>query len=458
MSTAAADAPMTAPGSLTAAELIDAAIADDPDGHDPFEAFSLATGAAAADPHAYWRSLQDDHGVYPGRASPDGEPSMSDFMYGQREVYSVLRYEEASQVFRDGDTFSSSVLGESVGLVWGRTMIQMDDPEHGRYRRLIQQAFTRREMERSEHDIPRPLLRRYLDALRAAGRAELVRELLLAYPATVMGRAMGLPEADLPRFLRLTVEMTNIAFEPERALGASAVLAEYLRGQVEDRRTHPGGEDLLTGLVTVTLAAEDQASGAPAHLTDEEIVSFVRLLLIAGAETTARSSATMLLLLLRHPDQFAAVRADRGLIPAAVEETLRLEPPLNVSTRTSTRACAVGGGTGRGRRGAGDHRCRQPGSPALGRPRLVRSGSPAQGPSRLHLRRARLSGNAPRTDGDASDSGGGARPVARSRAGPGRRRGAHPGQGAPLATGASCGLREGDDVSTADLVLSAEAA
>jgi cytochrome P450 len=340
---AAADTPLTTRGSLTAAELIEAAIADDPEGHDPFEAFSLATGAAAADPHAHWRALQHGHGVYPGRASPAGEPSMSDFMYGQREVYSVLRFEEASQVFRDGHTFSSSVLGESVGLVWGRTMIQMDEPEHGRYRRLIQQAFTRHEMERWEHDIARPLLRRYLDALRPHGRAELVRELLLAYPATVMARAMGLPEDDLPRFLRLTVEMTNIAFEPQRALGASAALAEYLLGQVEQRRTHPGREDLLTGLITATLAAEDHASGAAEHLTDEEIVSFVRLLLIAGAETTARSSATMLLLLLRHPDQFAAVRADHDLIPAVVEETLRLEPPLNVSTRTTTRPCVVGG-------------------------------------------------------------------------------------------------------------------
>jgi cytochrome P450 len=328
---------------LTAGQLIQAAIADDPERHDPFEAFSIATGAAAADPHEHWRTLREEHGVYEGPSSPWGEVSMSDYMYGDRDLYSILRFEEASQVFRDGETYSSSVLGESVGLVWGRTMIQMDAPEHGRYRRLIQQAFTRREMERWEHDIARPLLRRYIDALRPQGSADLVRELLLAYPATVMGKAIGLPEVDLPRFLRLTVEMTNIAFEPERALAASTALGAYLQEQIDDRRAHPRGEDLLTGLITVTLAPEDKDSGAAEQLTDEEIISFIRLLLIAGAETTARSSATMLLLLLRHPDQFADVRADRGLIPAAVEETLRLEPPLNMSTRTSTRPSVVGG-------------------------------------------------------------------------------------------------------------------
>jgi cytochrome P450 len=248
----------------------------------------------------------------------------------------VVGFEAASEVLRNATDYSSTILADTFGYVWGPTMIQMDAPDHPRYRQLIQKAFTRREMERWEHEIARPLLREFIARFVAEESTDLLRDLLMSFPAAVMGTAIGLPSRDLPRFYRLAVEMSNIAFEPERALAATDQLAEYLQEQIAGRR-NAAGPDLLSQLVHARLSAEESSDGVPQQLTDLEIISFVRLLLIAGAETTARSSATMMLLLLRHPEQFEAVRADPALIPKAIEESLRYEPPLLVSTRNSLR-------------------------------------------------------------------------------------------------------------------------
>ena len=328
---------------FSALELLEAAIAVDPDGYDPFEAFSKATGSGtASDPYEHWRFMREQAPVHEDYASPKGQSTMSEYMTGGRDVFSVVGYEAGAEVLRDAETFSSTILSETFGYVWGPTMIQMDAPEHPQYRKLIQQAFTRREMERWEHEIARPLLREFLRKFIESGATDLSRELLLAFPAAVMGTAIGLPSQDLPRFFRLAVEMTNVAFEPERAFAATEALASYLEGQIGQRRANPG-EDLLSKLVEAELVAEDSDTGTAQKLTDLEIVSFIRLLLIAGAETTARSAATMMLLLLRHPDQLQAVADDPSLIPGAVEETLRLEPPLLVSSRNSLKASVIAG-------------------------------------------------------------------------------------------------------------------
>jgi cytochrome P450 len=104
-------------------------------------------------------------------------------------------------------------------------------------------------------------------------------------------------------------------------------LRDYLSHIVEQRRVDPR-DDLVTDLVTVELDGE--------RLDDEEIYSFLRMLLPAGIETTYRSSGNLLYLLLTHPDQLGAVRADRTLIPQAIEEALRYEPPVLATWRVTT--------------------------------------------------------------------------------------------------------------------------
>jgi len=122
--------------------------------------------------------------------------------------------------------------------------------------------------------------------------------------------------------------------QPEQAIATSQEVKEYVGEILEDRRRAPRG-DLISELAQAELDGE--------HLSDEEIFSFVRLLLPAGVETTYRSTGNLLMMLLSNPEQLDAVRADRALVPAAIEESLRYETPLLTITRLATRDTDIDG-------------------------------------------------------------------------------------------------------------------
>jgi cytochrome P450 len=212
--------------------------------------------------------------------------------------------------------------------VLGHSILEMDEPEHHTYRGLVQQAFTRKVMDTWEHELVRDVVNEHIDAFadRPEKRADLVRELTFPFPVVVIARLLGLPRADLPMFHRRAVEIISAGFAPERALAASRALSDYFCAILADRRAHPS-DDLMSVLV--------QAELDGTRLTDEEICSFLRLLLPAGAETTYRSSSNLLWGLLANPDQLNALRADDTLTPQAIEEGLRWEAPLIGIMRTA---------------------------------------------------------------------------------------------------------------------------
>src|SRR5206468_10251672 len=119
----------------------------------------------------------------------------------------------------------------------------------------------------------------------------------------------------------------SITDDIEAGLNASVELGTYFQEQVDQRRSKITN-DIIGDLVGAEIDGE--------KLTDEAIISFLRLLLPAGLETTYRSSGNLLQLLLTHPDQLAMVQRDRSLIPAAMEEGLRVETPLTMVMRTTT--------------------------------------------------------------------------------------------------------------------------
>ena len=120
------------------------------------------------------------------------------------------------------------------------------------------------------------------------------------------------------------MELISYHVKYKRAFEASAALKDYFLDQIEKRRSKPT-EDVIGDLVSAEIDGE--------KLSDEAIYSFLRLLLPAGLETTYRSSGNLLFLLLTHPEQFAAVQADRELIGPAIEEGLRFETPLTTVQR-----------------------------------------------------------------------------------------------------------------------------
>jgi cytochrome P450 len=210
----------------------------------------------------------------------------------------------------------------------------MDEPEHSRYRGLIQKAFVKKAIDRWDRELIRPVVDGFIDRFVERGRADLVRELTFPFPVSVIAGMIGLPEADFASFHRWAVELISITLDWERGVAASRKLRGLFAPVLAERRCEPR-EDLLSVL------AHAELDGT--RLTDEEIFAFLCLLAPAGAETTYRSSSNLLFGLLSHPDQLDAVRRDRALVPQAIEEALRWESPLLGIMRTTTRAVELGG-------------------------------------------------------------------------------------------------------------------
>jgi cytochrome P450 len=304
--------------------------------YDPFEEFNRSVGAGVVeDPYpllamarAKGPLLKENLEAELLAAEVDPQVTMGP------EVFTAFSYDAVQTVLRDGETFSSAGYADVMGAVMGHTILEMDEPEHHTYRGLVQQAFSRKAMERWEEEAVGPIVDECIDAFIERGNAELVRELTLPFPVNVIASMLGLPRADLPQFHRWAIELISVSFDWERGTRASAQLRDYFARVLAERRVHPTN-DLMSILAVSELDGQ--------HLTDEEIFAFLRLLLPAGAETTYRSSSNLLFGLLTHPDQLDALRADRALMPKAIEEGLRWEPPLTTIVRTATRDTVVDG-------------------------------------------------------------------------------------------------------------------
>jgi cytochrome P450 len=212
--------------------------------------------------------------------------------------------------------------------VWGRKIIVgMDAPEHQRHRGLVSVAFRQSTLARWEESLVGRVVNELIDGFIDRGRADLVAEYTFAFPAKVISGILGLPEEDYEQFQRWAVGIISVFRDWDYGVQCANELRDYLERIVDERRTDPR-DDLITDLVTAEL---DRAK-----LDDEEIYSFLRMLLPAGIETTYRSSGNLLYLLLTHPEQLDAVRNDRALIPQAIEEGLRYETPVLLTPRVAT--------------------------------------------------------------------------------------------------------------------------
>jgi cytochrome P450 len=307
--------------------------------YDPFAVFDESTGAGSVrDPYPVFHELRAECPVQTGNFSDrfGWDQSVDPMLSDPNLVYTPLSFEAVQAVLKDGETFSSSAYANSMGLVMGHSILEMDEPEHHQYRSLIQQAFTRKAMDRWEVDLVGPIVHGLIDEFADQGHADLVRQLFWPFPVHVIAGMLGLPADELPAFHRRAVELISIAVEIERGLSASQWLYDFFSGVIAQRRAEPRG-DLISVLVGAELDGQ--------HLTDEEIIAFLRLLLPAGAETTYRSSSNLMYGLLSNPDQLQRLRDDRGLMPQAIEEGLRWEAPLTGIGRTATRDIVVEGVT-----------------------------------------------------------------------------------------------------------------
>jgi cytochrome P450 len=302
-----------------------------PEPFDPFELEDTVSGNIR-DPYPRMAELRRQSPVHVGPVDlGDGANEVDPTI---PQPVTVFGFDESVQVLRDHETFSSTVYEGIMGAVMGRTILQMDEPEHRLHRAMVSPTFRSKVLEQWEGDLVQRVVNELIDGFAGRGTADLVQELTFNFPVQVIARILGLPRSDFPMFQRWAIGITSVTSDWERGMAASEALRDYFACVLEERRKTPA-DDLISQLVVAEVDGRT--------LDDEEIYSFLRLLLPAGVETTYRASGNMLYGLLTNPDQLERVRADRSLLPDAFEETIRWEPPVTVILRRATRDAEIGG-------------------------------------------------------------------------------------------------------------------
>jgi cytochrome P450 len=282
------------------------------------------------------------------------------FWAAQLDAWIVTTYEGVSAGLRNpllsSDRFGrmqKRLAAKGLDLVLDeqkRSMIHMDPPDHTRLRGLVNKAFTPRAVDAMEARI-QGLIDGLLDAVQPAGKMDVIADLAYPLPVIVIAEMLGVPAEDRARFKHWSDEISimlggDAAALPEsvlrRVVEARQELGDYFRAVVTRRRQQPGN-DLLTALV--------QAEEGGGRLTEDEIYSMAVLLLIAGNETTTNLIGNGLLALLRHPDQHRRLWDDGALVPSAVEEMLRYDGSVQLTTRLATADLPMYGTTIQGGQG-----------------------------------------------------------------------------------------------------------
>ncbi|GHO42004.1 cytochrome P450 family protein [Ktedonospora formicarum] len=199
-----------------------------------------------------------------------------------------------------------------------QNMLTVDPPDHSRLRRLVSKAFTPRMIEQLRPRIQQ-IANELLDAVQERGSMDVVTEFAYPLPITVISEMLGIPVADRASFRTWTQTIINHEEDTQAALAA---FLQYIQSLLASKRANPGN-DLVSGLVQVR-ENEDR-------LSENELVSMVFLLIVAGHETTVNLLGNGTLALLQHPDQMNLLRADSSLLPTAVEELLRYTAPVSLS-------------------------------------------------------------------------------------------------------------------------------
>jgi hypothetical protein len=300
------------------------------DASDPFRGVNLFDPSFREDPHPGFARLR---ARYPVDMMPFG-------------MWRLARYADCVRLLRevptgvrraDGSTRAEGVLPPDIGP--GRFMLQQDPPTHTRLRKLVSKAFTPRAVERLRAQV-QVLTDRLVDRALDKGEMDVIADLALPVPSTVICEMMGVPAADRERFTDWTARATHLLgapmVPPERlaaGIEASRALNAYFAELIAERRRAPR-EDMLSDLVRATDAGD--------RLSPEELLTQAAGLLIAGFETTIGLIGNGVLQLVRHPAELAKLRANPAGIGAAVEECLRFDGPILLTVRVLREATQFG--------------------------------------------------------------------------------------------------------------------
>jgi cytochrome P450 len=298
---------------------------------------TIGTTTETAQPPAPVRYSPYDYAIhedpYPTYARLRAEAPL--YRNDELGFWALSRHEDVTAAFRDTARLSSadgvSLDPSASGPEAQRTMsfLAMDPPRHGHMRALVSRGFTPRRVADLEPRI-RAIMRHHLEPALAQRRFDFVADLAGKLPMEVVSEMMGVPPSDRDELRRLADLVMHreegVHDVPPAGAGAALTLVGYYADMVAERRRRPT-DDLTSAL----LAAEIDG----ARLSDDEVIGFLFLMVVAGNETTTKLLANAWYWAWRHPDQRAKPLADPGRIPAWVEETLRYDTSSQMLARTA---------------------------------------------------------------------------------------------------------------------------
>jgi len=290
---------------------------------------SIAASEFKADPFPFYRRLRERAPVYRAKL-PDGQMA-----------WLVTRYDDVVRVLTDGrfakDAFRVLSKEQLAASPWlaklftplllplARHMLNRDPPDHTRLRALVQQAFSPRLVEGMRGRI-QSLADELLDRVKRQGRMDLIADYALPIPTTVIAEMLGVPVRDRHKFHHWSSAMLSAGssrFGLLWAMPSALRFMRYIRRLIRIRRA-----DLRDDLIGALITAKEDSE----RLSDDELLSMILLLIVAGHETTVNLIASGMLALLQHPDQLERLRSDPALIKPAVEELLRFTAPVETAT------------------------------------------------------------------------------------------------------------------------------
>ncbi len=279
------------------------------------------------DPYPVYRRLRDEAPLY----------------HDERlDLWAFTRFDDVLAASKDWETFSSGVggLGNDLDDTYqlflpAGDLAGIDPPDHTRLRGALRLAFSPSALRTRFEPIVRRKVSELIDRFADAGHADFARDLARPLPGTTMFSWFGFPEADHPQLLAWFGELLErdpgVRALPDRAIAGRGRMREYMQDAADQRRTAPR-EDLMSLLVEANAAGQISA---------DEILGASMLLFVAGITTTSGLISNSLLHLGRFPDQRRLMRDDPSVIPAAIEELLRFDAPIQTLARTATRPVAA---------------------------------------------------------------------------------------------------------------------
>jgi cytochrome P450 len=275
----------------------------------------LRTDEYRRDPFAWWHRLRHDQPLFHDEID---------------DAWAVTRYDDVTAVLRDWETYSAKPYNKIFGPVIGRTLAEMDGPEHLQRRAILSRPFGGKNLEAYVGMIEETVTV-LAGQLPESGTADVVGDYLTHIPVRVMAAILGLPKDDHPFFLdaALSIMAALAGVEPalSRGIAAHYELGAYIDPLITKRTAQPG-DDVISRVVT---------SDVDGHSLDrDEVKTFVSLLVNAGGQTTTDAMTLLWWNLVQHPEVLAAARDDEAVLEGAFSESMRRDGPVVYEDRLTT--------------------------------------------------------------------------------------------------------------------------